>query len=438
MKIALRTAWVIVAAAPCLVGCIGSESKVNVPRKPASSNTTAPAGDKSSAAESPASEARVPMTDTATPPANDPQPGEKNPPEQQTTEKNANMVETQSFGKTAEGEEVTLFTTRNKNGLVLKMIDYGAIVVALETPDKNGKTENITLGFNDLQGYLQRHPYFGSTVGRYGNRIAQGKFKIGDQEYTLATNNGPNHLHGGNKGFDAVMWKGEPVTTDTASGIKFTRRSPDGEEGYPGNLDVQVTYLLTNDNELRIDYQASTDKPTVLNLTNHNYWNLGGQQSGPVLEHELVLNAEQYVPVDETSIPTGELAEVEGTLFDFRTPHSIGERIEEVKKLPATIGYDHCYVLKGDGGALKLAAKVTEPRSGRTLEIHTTEPGIQFYSGNYLDGSEAGGGFKQHEGFCLETQHFPDSPNQPSFPSTLLEPGNTFKSTTVHKFGVAK
>ena len=346
------------------------------------------------------------------------------------------MVKTESFGKTKDGEEVTLYTVTNKNGLVLKMIDYGATVVSIETPDKDGKLANITLSFPTIDGYLQRHPYFGATVGRYGNRIAKGKFKIGDEEYTLATNNGPNHLHGGVKGFDAVMWKGEPVRNSDGAGIKFTRTSPDGEEGYPGNLDTTVTYTLTDDNELRIDYEAKTDKPTVINLTNHTYWNLGGQGSSQILGEELLLNADKYIPVDADSIPTGELADVEGTPFDFRTMHAIGDKIGELTNTPQ--GYDHCYVLRGQDGKLALAAKVHDPKTGRTMEVLTTEPGIQFYTGNYLDGSEAGGGFKQHEAFCLETQHFPDSPNQPEFPSTLLKPGETYKSTTVHKFGVAK
>jgi aldose 1-epimerase len=361
---------------------------------------------------------------------------EKSDDKPQNTEQVTPMVKTESFGKTKEGEEVTLFTCTNRNGLVLKMIDYGAIVVSLETPDKSGKLANITLGFDKLDGYLNRHPYFGSTVGRYGNRIAKGKFKIGDEEITLATNNGPNHLHGGVKGFDTVMWKGEKVENADGVGVKFTYTSPDGEEGYPGKLDTTVTYLLTNDNELRIDYEAKTDKPTVINLTNHNYWNLGGAGSGQILEHELMLNADKYIPVDADSIPTGELADVAGTPFDFREMHAIGDKIEEIKSTPN--GYDHCYVLRGQDGKLALAAKVQDPKSGRTMEVWTTQPGIQFYTGNYLDGSEAGGGYKQHEAFCLETQHYPDSPNQPSFPSTLLKPGDIYKSTTVHKFGVAE
>jgi aldose 1-epimerase len=319
------------------------------------------------------------------------------------------------------------------------MTEYGATVVAVETPDREGKLANITLSFPTLDGYLERHPYFGSTVGRYCNRIAKGKFKIGDEEYTLATNNGPNHLHGGKVGFDAVVWKAEEVKTDDAVGLKFNYTSAEGEEGYPGKLDVAVTYLLTNADELRIDYEANTDKPTVVNLTNHNYWNLGGAGSGKIVDHVLEIAADKYLPIDDTAIPTGELATVENTPFDFRSAHPIGDQNDELKKEPHTTkGYDHCFVLRSQSGELAMAAKVTDPKSGRTMEIHTTEPGIQLYCGNFLDGSESNGGFQQHEAFCLETQRYPDSPNKPEFPTSLLKPGETYKSTTVHKFSVAK
>lgn len=348
-------------------------------------------------------------------------------------------IQKTSFGKTAEGQELTLFTCTNAHGLVLKMTDYGATVVSLETPDRNGKLANITLGFPTAEGYLQRHPYFGSTVGRYGNRIALGKFSLEGKEYKLATNNGPNHLHGGLKGFDALVWKAEPQQTDAGVGVRFTLRSADGDEGYPGNLDVTVTYTLTNNDELRIDYEAKTDAPTVVNLTNHNYWNLGGAGSGKVLDHVLELTADKYLPIDATSIPTGELAAVAGTPFDFTRPEKIGARIEELKQAPhETKGYDHCYVLRGQKGELELAARVTDPASGRVMEILTTEPGIQFYTGNFLDGSEGGNKYQQHEAFCLETQHYPDSPNQASFPTTRLNPDQTYKSTTVHRFSITK
>ena len=344
-----------------------------------------------------------------------------------------------SFGKTKDGTEVFLYTITNKNGLVLKMTNYGATVVSLETPDRAGKLANITLSFPTLDGYLQRHPYFGSTVGRYGNRIAKGKFKIDGKEFTLATNNGPNHLHGGLKAFDALVWKAEEVKSADAAGVKFALRSPDGDEGYPGNLDVTATYTLSDSNELRIDYAAVTDKPTVVNLTNHNYWNLGGAGSGQILKHELTIAADKYLPIDATAIPTGELASVKGTVMDFTSPHAIGERIDALKQPPhETKGYDHCYVLRGPAGTLQMAARVKDPASGRVMEIHSTEPAIQLYCGNFLDGSPGTGGFKQHEAFCLETQHYPDSPNQPSFPTTLLKPGQTLKSTTVHKFSVEK
>jgi aldose 1-epimerase len=346
-------------------------------------------------------------------------------------------VEQQPFGKTKDGKEVAVYTLTNSRGTKVRLIDYGATLISVETPDKAGKTANITLGFPKLAGYLERHPYFGSTVGRYGNRIAGGKFKLDGKEYTLATNNGPNHLHGGIKAFDAVLWKSQPVKETNSVGVRFTHTSPDGDEGYPGKLDVTTTYTLTANNELRIDYEATTDKATVVNLTNHAYWNLAGAGSSTILKHELTLAADKYLPIDDTSIPTGKLAEVKGTAFDFTTPHAIGERINEIKKDPhKTQGYDHCYVLRGQQGKLELAAKVKDPASGRVLEIFTTEPGIQLYCGNFLGGGAGEGGYKQHEAFCLETQHYPDSPNQPAFPTTTLKPGETYKSTTLHKFSV--
>jgi aldose 1-epimerase len=350
---------------------------------------------------------------------------------------NANMkIEESSFGKTEDGQAISLFTCVNANGLVLKMIDYGAIVVSLETPDRNGKLANITLGFDKLDGYLQRHPYFGATVGRCCNRIAKGEFSLNGNEYTLATNNDANHLHGGNDGFDRQIWEAAGSLTDEAVGIRFKRRSPDGEEGYPGNLDVTVTYKLTNENSLVVDFGAVTDKATPVNLTNHTYWNLGGAGSGKILEHELMLTSDKYLPVDEGLIPTSELADVEGTPFDFRSSKQIGARIQQIDSDP--VGYDHCFALRNQDGSLALAARVKDPASGRVLEIHTTQPGIQFYSGNFLDGSESGAGYEQYEGFCLETQHYPDSPNQSTFPSVILKPGQTYRQTTVLKFLVEK
>jgi len=346
------------------------------------------------------------------------------------------------FGKTKDGQEVKLHTLTNLKGLRVRLIDYGATLIGVDAPDRNGKNANITLSFPSLDGYLQRHPYFGSTVGRYGNRIAAGKFSLDGQSYSLATNNGPNHLHGGQKGFDATLWKAEAVNNEAlpqSIGVKFTYTSADGEEGYPGKLDVRVTYTLTNDNALRIEYAATTDKPTVVNLTNHAYWNLAGAGSGDILKHELMIAADKYLPIDDTSIPTGVLASVAGTPFDFTTPHAIGERIGELKKEPhKTKGYDHCYVLRGQQGQLELAARAKDPTSGRVMEVYTTEPGVQLYCGNFLGGGAGEGGFQQHEGFCLETQHFPDSPNKPDFPSAVLRPGQTFRSVTEHRFSVEK
>lgn len=438
MKIVVRLALCTALAA--VLGCEPAP-KPAPPAKPApkpSSNTT----DASPPVAKPAVEKSPETTPETTPvePSTEKPVNPEPMPEVKPAEPKQPMgVTTKPFGKDKDGNEVTEFTCVNKNGLVLKMIDYGATVVAMETPDKDGKLANVTLSFPTVDGYLDRHPYFGSTVGRYGNRIAKGKFKIGEDEYTLATNNGPNHLHGGKKGFDAVMWKGEPKQDDDGVGVKFTYKSPDGEEGYPGTLDVEVTYVLTNSDELRIDYQANTDKPTVVNLTNHTYWNLGGQGSGQILDHELMLSADKYIPVDATSIPTGEIATVEGTLFDFREPHAIGDKIAEVKEAsPESKGYDHSFVLKGGSGEMKACAKVKDPKSGRTMEIMTTEPAVQLYCGNFLTGEADNGGFKQHEAFCLETQHYPDSPNWPEFPTTVLKPGETFTSTTVHKFGVEK
>lgn len=341
-------------------------------------------------------------------------------------------IETAPFGKTDDGTEVKLFTCRNKNGLVMKLTNFGATVVSLETPDRDGKMANINLGFPSVAGYLGDHPYFGATVGRFCNRIAKGKFSIDGKEYSLATNNGPNHLHGGEVGFNKVVWKPTKVKEDDAVGVRFDYRSKDGEEGYPGNLRVSVVYTLTNKNELKVEFTATTDAKTPVNLTNHNYWNLAGAGSGTILDHEVTIEADEYLPVDDTLIPTGKQASVKGTPLDFTTPHRIGKRIQEIEADP--VGYDHCFVLRNQTGTLKLAATVKEKTSGRVMKIYTTQPGIQFYTGNFLDGSEANGGNKQYEGFCLETQHYPDSPNQPSFPTTILNPGQTYKQTTVHKF----
>jgi aldose 1-epimerase len=342
------------------------------------------------------------------------------------------------FGKMPDGKTVEIFTLTNARGIELRAISYGGIIASLRAPDRNGKLDDIVLGFDRLEDYLKDHPFFGAIIGRYGNRIAKGQFSLDGQTYKLATNNGPNHLHGGVRGFDKVLWSAEPVSGQNA--IVFSRTSPDGEEGYPGNLRVQVTYTLTDKNELRVDYRATTDKPTVVNLTQHSYFNLAGQASGDILGHQLMLNADRYTPVDQTLIPTGERALVQGTPFDFRRPTAIGARInEEHAQLKHGLGYDHNWVLNRSGGGLQLAARVIEPKSGRTMEIRTTEPGIQFYSGNFLDGKltgKQGAQYKHRTGFCLETQHFPDSPNQPKFPSTTLRPGSEYRTSTVFTFGV--
>ena len=340
------------------------------------------------------------------------------------------------FGQTADGREVTLYTLTNTNGLRVRITNYGAILVSLEVPDRDGKLADITLGFNALDGYLAVHPYFGATVGRYANRIGKARFELDGVEYELAANDGENHLHGGIKGFDKVVWRPENLwANDNEALVKMSYISEDDEEGYPGNLACAVTYTLTKDDELKINYEAETDKTTVVNLTNHSYFNLAGQGTGDILGHELTLNADKYTPVDEGLIPTGEIRSVKDSPMDFTLPMSIGSRIKQVGD-----GYDHNYVLNSGGGALALlalAARAYEPTSGRVMEIYTTEPGVQLYTGNFLDGSltgKAGKVYKKHYAFCLETQHFPDSPNKPEFPSVVLQPGQKYTSVTVHKF----
>ena len=348
-------------------------------------------------------------------------------------------MESRPFGTTPEGNPVQLFTLKNGNGVEVSISTFGAAIVSVRTPDRQGRFDDIVLGFDSLDGYLTNAPYFGALVGRYANRIALGRFTLDDATYTLATNNAPNHLHGGVKGFDKVVWTpeapaaGEPV-------VRLRYLSADGEEGYPGNLTTTVTYSLDNDNELTIAYSATTDKPTVVNLSNHSYFNLAG--TGDILGHQLQIHADNYTPVTSSLIPTGELAPVEGTPFDFRQPTAIGARIDaDDEQIRFGGGYDHNFVLSSLGapGQPAVAARVVDPVSGRTLEVRTTEPGVQFYTGNFLDGSVTGKGgtaYAHRTGFCLETQHFPDSPNQPSFPSTVLRPGETFESTTVFAFGV--
>ena len=347
-----------------------------------------------------------------------------------------------SFGKLPDGTPVSLFTLTNKNGVEVKITNYGGIVVSLKTPDRNGKMDDIVLGFDSLPPYLGEHPYFGAIVGRYGNRIAKAKFSLDGKEYKLAANNGPNHLHGGVKGFDKQVWQAETTPEDNGVTLKLFRVSPDGEEGYPGTLQTGVDYTLTNDNELRIYYAARTDKNTVVNLTNHAYFNLTGNPSGDVLQHELSINAKTYLPVDETLIPTGKPQELNGGPFDFQTSKPIGKDIgSDDKQLKIAGGYDHCWILETDRENKKPqpAATVFEPQSGRVMEVLTTEPGIQLYTGNFLDGTLTGKGgtvYNFRSAFCLETEHFPDSPNQPQFPSVLLKPGETYRTTTVYRFSV--
>jgi aldose 1-epimerase len=343
------------------------------------------------------------------------------------------------FGTTAEGEAVEVFTLTNPSGLRVQAISYGGIITSLETPDRQGALDDVVLGFDDLEPYLAGTPYFGAIIGRYGNRIAGGRFTLEGETYELATNDGPNHLHGGARGFDKVVWRGEPFENDSTVGVAFTYTSPAGEEGYPGTLNARVTYTLTDRNELVVDYLATTDAPTPVNLTQHSYFNLAG--GGSILGHELMIDASAFTPVDSTLIPTGELRPVEGTPFDFRTPTAIGARIEqEHEQLANGLGYDHNFVLDRSGEGLAHAARVVEPTTGRTLDIHTTEPGIQFYSGNFLDGTITGKDgvvYEHRSGFCLETQHYPDSPNQEAFPSTILRPGEEYRTRTIMTFGVA-
>jgi aldose 1-epimerase len=343
-------------------------------------------------------------------------------------------IKKESFGNTSEGVEIDLYTLTNARGLRAKIMTYGATIIAVETPDRNGRIENVTLSLDSLDDYLKGHPCLGSTIGRYANRIAKGKFSIGGKHYALAANNGPNHLHGGSSGFHKRVWNAEPVETGDSVGVAFSYKSVDGEEGYPGNLVATVVYSLIDGDELRMAYSATTDKPTVVNLTNHAYWNLAGRGVGDVLGHELTLNADRYLPVDAGLIPLGELETVQGTPLDFTRPTTIGSRLEQIKG-----GYDHCYVLnKKEGERVPaLAARVVEPTSGRVMEVYTTEPGVQLYTANGLDGRLHGGGraLGKHAGLCLEAQHYPDSPNHPQFPSSLLQPGATYKQLTVHKFG---
>ncbi len=351
-------------------------------------------------------------------------------------------VERSPFGVLPSGDSVHLFTLTNANGLELRMMDYGGTVVSLKTPDADGNLGDIVLGFDSLAGYLESSPYFGAVVGRYANRIRKGTFTLDSTTYTLAVNNGSNALHGGIKGFDKVLWHAEPRQDTSGVSVVLTYTSKDGEEGFPGTLAVRVTYTLNNQNEFVVDYHATTDKATPVNLTQHSYFNLAGDGSGDVRNNVLTLDAETYIPVDTTLIPTGEIKPVASTPFDFRTPVAIRDQIsKEDPQLTIANGIDHTFVINRTEPGLAHAARVVEPTSGRTMDVLTTEPGIQVYTGNFLDGSvvgKSGHVYRLRDAICLETQHFPDSPNQVAFPSTILRPGQTFTSRTVYAFSVVE
>ena len=341
------------------------------------------------------------------------------------------------FGTLSDGKVATLYTLRNASGSQVQITNYGGIVTAIRVPDKNGVRGDVVLGFDTLQGYIDKSPYFGALVGRYANRIAKGRFALDGKTYKVAVNNGVNHLHGGVKGFDKQLWKATPMMLQDGPALELTLFSPAGQNSYPGNVNVRVRYTWRNDDELRIVYRAVTDAPTVLNMTNHSYFNLRGAGLGTILDHQVKINADRYVPIDSTSIPFGPLARVAGTPFDFRSFHAIGERIDDDNtQLKNGQGYDHNFVLRNQTGQLKLAVTVREPVSGRELRAYTTEPGVQLYTGNFLDGLNGKYGrlYPRRSGFCLEAQHYPDSPNQPSYPTTTLRPGQTYRQTTVYRF----
>lgn len=361
---------------------------------------------------------------------------------QQTVTRSEREIKTEISGRNSSGDEIKIFTLTNRSGMTVKITNYGGIVTDISVPDRNGNPANVVLGFSNpfdymLQSYKDACPHFGAIIGRYGNRIANGEFTLDGKKYSLARNNGAHHLHGGVAGFDKVVWNASSALGDSSSTLTLRYLSPDGEEGYPGNLNVTVDYTLTDENEMIIDYLATTDKATPLNLTHHSYFNLAGEGNGDVLDHEIMIAADQYIPVDETLIPTGKYAEVAGTPFDLRKSVRIGDGIQKVEG-----GYDNSFVLRKPRSTdPETAAFARDINSGRTLEVYTTEPGIQFYTGNFLDGTLTGPSGKKyvkHAGFCLETQHFPDSPNQPAFPSTVLRPGEKFTSKTIYKFGVQK
>lgn len=355
-----------------------------------------------------------------------------------TTPRHQATIDKAPFGKDTNGAPVEIYTLRNPNGMTVRITTYGGIVTSVLVPDRRGTMGDVVLGYNTLEGYLKDSPYFGCLVGRYGNRIALGKFTLDGREYSLATNNPPNHLHGGWIGFDKHVWSATPMLTLEGPRLILTRVSSDGEEGYPGTLTVTAAYTLTRDNALRLDYTATTDKATPVNLTQHSYFNLAGR--GDILGHVVKINADRYTPVDATLIPTGELAPVRGTPFDFNAPTAIGARIgQDNEQLKFGGGYDHNWAINNPSGKLAVQAEVYEPTTGRVLEVLSTEPGLQFYSGNFLNGTITGKGgwvYQFRNGFCMEPQHFPDSPNKPGFPSTILRPGQTYRNTIIYKFSI--
>ncbi len=359
-------------------------------------------------------------------------------------EKPVGSIVKSAWGQVPDGQTVHLYTLTNVGGMTMRVTDYGCIIVSLTAPDRGGKHADIVLGYDQLADYIKATPYFGSVVGRYGNRIAGGKFMLGGKTYTLATNNDPGgipcHLHGGKVGYDKVVWDSEAIIAGGAVGIRFHYLSHDGEEGYPGNLDITVHYWLTDKDELRIEYKATTDQATPVNLTHHSYFNLGGHDSGTILDHELMIAADHITPVDKGLIPTGESLPVANSPFDFTRPTPIGKRVgADHEQIRFGLGYDHNFVLTRWDGKLRLAATMHEPTSGRFMEVLTTEPAVQFYCGNFLDGGNVGKGghaYQHRTGFCLETQHFPDSPNQPTFPSTILRPGEVYRHTTIYRVSV--
>ncbi len=342
-------------------------------------------------------------------------------------------IESEPFGKTADGHEVTRFVLTNSHGHSVALMQWGATLLDVRVPDRDGKLANVNLSFDSLSPYLDGHPYFGSTVGRFCNRIGEGKFTIDGKQYQVTTNAGKHHIHGGKVNFTYQLWDGQSYRKEDAVGVRFSLTSPDGQEGFPGTVKATVDYSWNDDNELRIEFTASTDAPTHVNLTNHSYWNLGGAGSGSAMDHVATIAADQWLDVDGDLIPTGKLNDVDGTVLDFRQPTALGDRVDQ---LPDTKGYDHCYVVRGEPGTLRHAATVVDPDSGRVLEIETTQPGMQLYTANHLPGNERSAGAGQHEAFCLETQHYPNAPNRGTFPTTLLRPGETLREVTVHRFSV--